>query len=60
MMYYIESPSTDPHFNLALEQYVFDGLDPEQDYAVTGTEEHDFLYEQVGDQWIFTTFSAVR
>ena len=32
MMYYIESPSTDPHFNLALEQYVFDGLDPEQDY----------------------------
>ena len=35
-------------------------LDPEQDYAVTGTEEHDFLYEQVGDQWIFTTFSAVR
>lgn len=35
-------------------------LDPEQDYAVTGTEEHDFLYEQVGAQWIFTTFSAVR
>ena len=35
-------------------------LDPEQDYAVTDTEEHDFLYEQVGAQWIFTTFSAVR
>lgn len=35
-------------------------LDPEQDYAVTGTEDTDFLYEQVGDRWIFTTFSAIR
>ena len=35
-------------------------LDPEQDYAVVGSEDHDFLYEQVGDRWIFTTFSAVR
>lgn len=35
-------------------------LDPEQDYAVTGTEDYDFLYEQVGDRWIFTTFSAIR
>lgn len=26
MMRYIESPSQDPHFNLALEQYVFDHL----------------------------------
>ena len=26
MMYYIESDSTDPHYNLALEQYVFDTL----------------------------------
>lgn len=25
-MYYIESDSTDPHYNLALEQYVFDAL----------------------------------
>ncbi|MDO5688679.1 MAG: lipoate--protein ligase [Tissierellia bacterium] len=31
MMRYIYSPSTDPHWNLALEQYVFDDLD--QDYA---------------------------
>jgi lipoate-protein ligase A len=26
-MYYMESPSTDPHFNLALEQHVFDTFD---------------------------------
>ncbi|NCE64876.1 lipoate--protein ligase [Pseudoflavonifractor sp. 524-17] len=31
-MYYIESPSHDPHFNLALEQYVFDRLDRSQGY----------------------------
>ena len=31
-MYYIESPSHDPHFNLALEQYVFDRLDRSHDY----------------------------
>ncbi|MBU5436228.1 lipoate--protein ligase [Pseudoflavonifractor sp. MSJ-37] len=31
-MYYIESTSSDPHFNLALEQYVFDKLDQSQDY----------------------------
>lgn len=35
-------------------------LDPGQDYAAVGEEQHDFLYEQVGEQWIFTTFSAVR
>jgi len=32
MMRYIESPSTDPYFNLALEQYVFDRLDPAHRY----------------------------
>lgn len=32
MMYYIESPSTDPHFNLALEQFVFDRLDRAHGY----------------------------
>ena len=35
-------------------------LDPEQDFAVTGRETHDFLYEEVGGRWIFTAFSAVR
>ncbi len=32
MMRYIYSPSTDPHWNLALEQYVFDSLDPNFGY----------------------------
>lgn len=32
MMYYLESSETDPHFNLALEQYVFDGLPQEHEY----------------------------
>ncbi len=31
-MLYLESSSTDPHFNLALEQYVFDKMDPSQEY----------------------------
>jgi len=32
MMYYLESDSTDPSFNLALEQLVFDRLDPQHEY----------------------------
>ena len=32
MMYYIPSSSTDPCWNLALEQYVFDSLDPAHSY----------------------------
>lgn len=32
MMHYIESDSTDPRFNLALEQYVFDFLPREHEY----------------------------
>ena len=31
-MIYIKSPSIDPHFNLALEQYVFDEMDRSQEY----------------------------
>jgi lipoate-protein ligase A len=30
MNYYIESQKTDPHYNLALEQYIFDSLDGPQ------------------------------
>ena len=33
-MIYIQSPSTDPHFNLALEQYVFDEMDKNQSYVM--------------------------
>jgi lipoate-protein ligase A len=32
MNYYIESANTDPHWNLALEQFVFDKLDREHSY----------------------------
>lgn len=32
MMYYIGSTSTNPYFNLALEQYVFDSLDKNHSY----------------------------
>lgn len=32
MMYYLESTSTNPYFNLALEQFVFDNLDREHEY----------------------------
>ena len=31
-MIYLESPSTDPEFNLALEQFVFDEMDHSQEY----------------------------
>ena len=33
-MYYIESPSFDAAFNLALEQYVFEQLDPNEEYCM--------------------------
>jgi lipoate-protein ligase A len=32
MMYYIESDATDPYYNLAFEQYVFDGLSQADEY----------------------------
>ncbi len=35
-------------------------LDPEAEFAVTGSESYDFPYEKVGDNWIFTNFSLVR
>ena len=34
MRYYLESPSTDPAFNLALEQYLMDGMDRSHSYCM--------------------------
>jgi lipoate-protein ligase A len=34
MLYYLESASMNPHFNLALEQYIFDCFDRERDYCM--------------------------
>ena len=41
-------------------RYMVEVLDPQQGFSVVGSETHDFLYEQVGERWIFTTFSMVR
>lgn len=35
-------------------------LDPEQDFAVTGSVSYEFPYERVGETWIFTDFCLVR
>ena len=39
-MLYIESPSTDPYFNLALEQYIFDDIDKAQEYFMLWQNDH--------------------
>ena len=41
-------------------QVTVEVLDPEQGFAVVGSETYDFPYEKVGDKWIFTSFSLVR
>lgn len=43
-----------------LVQVTVEVLDPEQNFAVVGSETYDFPYEKVGEQWIFTSFSLVR
>jgi len=35
-------------------------LDPQQDFAVVDGEIHEFPYEKIGDQWIFTNFYLIR
>lgn len=43
-----------------LVQVTVEQLDPEQDFAVVGSETYEFPYEKVGETWIFTDFSLVR
>ncbi len=42
-MIYIQSPSTDPHFNLALEQYVFDEMDKNKSYVMLWQNENAII-----------------
>lgn len=42
---YLESPSTDPRFNLALEQYVFDELPRDKEYF--GRTKMQLLWENI-------------
>ena len=43
IMVYIESPSTNPAFNLALEQYVFDRMDRSQEYFMLWQNDNTFV-----------------
>lgn len=42
-MIYIEGPGTDPRQNLALEQYLFDEMDPRQDYCMLWQNENTIV-----------------
>jgi lipoate-protein ligase A len=59
MMLYIESPSTNPYFNLALEEYIFESLDRTQDYFMLWQNENTIVVgkyqntaEEVNDEAI--------
>jgi len=43
MTYYIENNHTDPHYNLALEQYVFDSLDRNHNYFILWQNHHSII-----------------
>lgn len=42
-MIYIQSPSTDPYFNLALEQYVFDAMDETKSFFMLWQNDHAII-----------------
>ena len=43
MTYYIENLNTDPRFNLALEQFVFDSLDRDADYLLLWQNDNSII-----------------
>lgn len=50
-MYYIDNSCTDPYFNLALEQYVFDRLAVKKDFFILGGTIMPSLLESTRTPW---------
>jgi len=58
-MIYLETGSTDPYFNLAFEEYVFERLDPSQSYFILWQNEntivvgrHQNTYEEINQEYV--------
>ncbi|BAD39546.1 lipoate--protein ligase [Symbiobacterium thermophilum] len=58
-MIYLETGSTDPYFNLAFEEYVFEKLDPTKSYFILWQNEntvvvgrHQNTYEEINQRYV--------
>lgn len=58
-MIYLETGSTDPYFNLAFEEYVFEKLDPTRSYFILWQNEntivvgkHQNTYEEINQRYV--------
>ena len=50
-MKYIESPWTDPYYNLALEEYVFEKLDRNSDWLILWQNENTVVIGRNQNPW---------